>query len=820
MGAKGSTYDDKAQVKTALHKFGNMKLRDFEDLWRRFKDSGLGFALHPTEVGELLMETNERTLRDVFTIFDNDERGLVDSFELITTLALCSSMRLEEKLRFVQSVYDFNENSMFSKDEITIIARTALYGIAKADVHSQSVPLETSHLERFSDRAYETFKIDEDEEISGELLVEFCSKDPEAMQFINYCNGLLAPVVIASSTEVWTDKDWDSAPERVYIEPIAPPVGTLLPEGIWWRHLSEICPAAPVLFADGVQPSVAIPGKLSNEWFLDAANMLLTRPRYLSNLFVPTTQEDAGRYCVRFWKDGNWERVVVDSNIPCDSLGEPLYATSEDPSQIWPYIIEKAYAKLHGTYEVLGRDSVDYALTDLTGGRVERIPLKKASYSGVEKHEMWERLEKLMLFGILGASHRTDSSDDARLAAARQAGIVVGHTYAVVELIEDNRGERSVRLRSRQLPRMWTEGVVSEPKFVNEKLEVEREGKEDPVAAEAGNSEEGKGEDAEEGKVAAPLSSRSGKSSKSATPTTIGTPRDRTFLVAFDTFLKHTNMLRYVHVWGEEWISKRHLGEWTERKAGGCVQHPTWKQSTQFAVEVFEEEGCEVSFELYQPDGRYHMAASVGETLTDLADRFSTKGKATYEASIGMLLVKHDWGGPGVGDDLVHHLQRLVEEDVVELTFPFQHGRSVRIEPRKLEQGKYILIPMTFEPKFYSKYTVIARSRKQIEFADHLDMRWDEANPDDEDEDEDDGGQKGGDDLDLKIRNPGIDIVEAVEEKDRFFTPEDSEKELNLEPEYKAIQGMHTIIWNLYTEIESLRQRRSAISNRLAGLEQ
>ena len=130
------------------------------------------------------------------------------------------------------------------------------------------------------------------------------------------------------------------------------------------------------------------------------------------------------------------------------------------------------------------------------------------------------------------------------------------------------------------------------------------------------------------------------------------------------------------------------------------------------------------------------------------------------------------------------------------------------------------MIPMTFEPKFYSKYTVIARSRKQIEFADHLDMRWDEANPDDEDEDEDDGGQKGGDDLDLKIRNPGIDIVEAVEEKDRFFTPEDSEKELNLEPEHKAIQGMHTIIWNLYTEIESLRQRRSAISNRLAGLEQ
>ena len=39
-----------------LHKYANMKLGDFDDLWNRFKESGLGFALTPIECGELLLE--------------------------------------------------------------------------------------------------------------------------------------------------------------------------------------------------------------------------------------------------------------------------------------------------------------------------------------------------------------------------------------------------------------------------------------------------------------------------------------------------------------------------------------------------------------------------------------------------------------------------------------------------------------------------------------------------------------------------------------------------------------------------------------------
>ena len=881
MGANGSTFDDKAQVKLPLHKYANMKLGDFDDLWNRFKESGLGFALTPIECGELLLEKNFRELKKMFNIFDTDGKGLLDAFELIVTLALTSSMPLKEKLTFIQTVYDFNENSMFSKDEITIIARTSLYGIAKADEHLQSTPLETSSMEKLADRCFEFFSMDEDNEISGEQLVEFCSRDPEALQFVTYCNGLLAPAIINTGKE-YTDRLWKVGPDRIYVEPIAPPLGTLLPAGIKWKSLTELCTAKPVLFADGVQPTVAMPGKLSNEWFIDATNMLIAKPGLLSRLFVPTSQEELGRYCVRFWKEGDWKRIVVDNLIPCDPLGDPLYSKGEDASQAWPYMIEKAYAKLHGKYENLKQDSIDYALTDLTGGKVERIPLK-SQYEGIEKHELWEKLENMLIKGIIGCTHCSTMATEFETQKACRAGVVVGHTYSIVDLIDEGRGERFVRIRSRPLAREWKDGRKEESEMSknnkksnnssssssskkegeeeNDQSEGKKEEKEpstnnawmeaidddgtkywfneetkestydDPNTNDGGGGKEG---EKDEGKVSVPDEGKNSDNNNNngeqkQENITIGNLHDRTFLIAYDSFLTHMTMLRYVYIWGEEWITQRKHGEWINRRAGGATHNSTWKRNQQFALEVFDERGAEVCIELFQPDGRYHCPSAQGETDSRLSSRFSTKGVKTYEAGIGMLVVKHDWGGPGVDDGKVHHFKRLVKDSVIELTFPFQFGRSVRFGPKKLEQGKYIVIPMTYKPKFYSKYVIVARSkRREIEFVDYLDMPWDDLPDDDDDDDEDAKGKNTrsnvdddeDDDDQMTVTDVGKDIVDAVPSKDRFARPPEKELERHLEPEYKNIQGFHQIIWKYYIEIENLRQRRSDLSNRLKALEQ
>ena len=62
------------------------------------------------------------------------------------------------------------------------------------------------------------------------------------------------------------------------------------------------------------------------------------------------------------WVRGAWTMVYVDGYFPCyvstdphaRAPPKPLYAASANRREIWPMVVEKAYAKLHGSYEAIG----------------------------------------------------------------------------------------------------------------------------------------------------------------------------------------------------------------------------------------------------------------------------------------------------------------------------------------------------------------------------------------------------------------------------------------------------------------------------------
>mmetsp|Transcript_46622 Transcript_46622/g.101291 ORF Transcript_46622/g.101291 Transcript_46622/m.101291 type:complete len:588 (+) Transcript_46622:28-1791(+) len=119
-------------------------------------------------------------------------------------------------------------------------------------------------------------------------------------------------------------------------------------------------------------------GRLSNMYLIEAMHACATRPELLTFLFTDYAP-DLGLYVLRFFKNGCWVTEYVDDYIPVDGFGEPWCCQSTQfPNVVWPCVVEKAYAKLHGSWESIGfGGDVEDALTDLTGGVCGRFSTKE-----------------------------------------------------------------------------------------------------------------------------------------------------------------------------------------------------------------------------------------------------------------------------------------------------------------------------------------------------------------------------------------------------------------------------------------------------------
>ena len=95
------------------------------------------------------------------------------------------------------------------------------------------------------------------------------------------------------------------------------------------------------------------------------------------------------------YKFGEWVEVSVDTLLPCNEEARPIFAHAKDPNELWVALLEKAYAKLHGSYEALDGGSVTAALVDLTGGVGESIDMTdEDTVYEIADGSFWKRLKR------------------------------------------------------------------------------------------------------------------------------------------------------------------------------------------------------------------------------------------------------------------------------------------------------------------------------------------------------------------------------------------------------------------------------------------
>nr|XP_021504479.1 calpain-9 isoform X3 [Meriones unguiculatus] len=356
-----------------------------------------------------------------------------------------------------------------------------------------------------------------------------------------------------------------------------------------------------------------------------------------------------------FWQHSEWLDVVIDDRLPTfrDRL---VFLHSADHNEFWSALLEKAYAKLNGSYEALKGGSTIEAMEDFTGGVAETFQTREAP------EDLYEILEKALRRGsLLGCS--IDVLNASESEARTPFGLIKGHAYTVTGLDQVTvQGQRIQLIRVRnpwgqvEWNGRWSD---SSPEWRSVNLEEQK---------------------------------RLGHTALD----------DGEFWMAFEDFKTHFDKLEVCNLTPDalednslhRWEVTIHQGSWVRGStAGGCRNFlDTFWTNPQIKLSLTErdegQEGCTFLAALMQKDRR---------KLRRFGANMLTIGYAIYQCP--------DKDGH-LGRDFFKYHASLARSK----TFINLREVSGRFQ---LPPGDYILIPSTFEPHQEANFCLRIFSEKR-----------------------------------------------------------------------------------------------------------
>lgn len=493
---------------------------------------------------------------------------------------------------------------------------------------------------------------------------EGMGSNEKAVHFLNQDYGSLWRECLENG-ELFQDSQFPPKPSSIGFKELAP--YTSKTRDIVWKRPTELV-ADPEFISDGATRTDVCQGGLGDCWLLAAIASLTLNTDVLRRV-VPHGQsfqeEYAGIFHFQFWQYGEWVDVVIDDQLPTKD-GELVFVHSAENNEFWSALVEKAYAKLNGSYEALSGGSTTEGFEDFTGGVAEMYQLNKSPSN------LFSIIAKAVDRGsLLGCSIDITSANDQEAVTFKK--LVKGHAYSVTAVKEVNyrgRQVRLIRIRNPWGQVEWTGSWSDSSSEWNHIDESERDG--------MVNKEDGE------------------------------------FWMDFSEFLRQFSRLEICNLSPDalqnEAISKWHAavyeGTWRRGStAGGCRNNPaTFWINPQFKIILSEEDddpedaelACSFLCALMQKDRR----------------RFRRQGQDMHTIGFAIYEVPEEYRGCQnvhlKKDFFLTHASCARSETFINLR---EVSNRIRLPP-----GEYIIVPSTFEPRQEADFVLRVYTEKHADF--------------------------------------------------------------------------------------------------------
>ena len=132
---------------------------------------------------------------------------------------------------------------------------------------------------------------------------------------------------------------------------------------------------------------------------------------------------------VYFYINGTKTPVIVDDHFPCYDWSKPKCAfASSNEGELWVSLLEKAWAKLHGSYARTESGQPKFAFSQLVG-------LPGNHFNHNEKRDDLEKFWKLLKIADQ-QNYFMIAITPGKGENKNTSGIISGHAYSVISVFE------------------------------------------------------------------------------------------------------------------------------------------------------------------------------------------------------------------------------------------------------------------------------------------------------------------------------------------------------------------------------------------------